>query len=870
VKQSKILYLESIVSNNSHKRNNTKGSLNRTEILRAVVADAESMGIRDRNKIEQLTNQVIERLERQQTLPGMEHLVSESRRQKRLFTDSEIQTVVKEIIAAEEPTHPEEIKPEIETKTKEMPVILAKQRIQLAADIKLSDNALRVLERRYLTKDGGGKVVETPQELFRRVAKHIASAELIYNPKADVSFYEEAFYQLMANLEFLPNSPTLMNAGRELGQLSACFVLPIEDSMESIFDAVKYTALIHKSGGGTGFSFSRLRPEKDRVGSTGGIASGPVSFMRVFDVTTDVIKQGGMRRGANMAILNVDHPDILEFITAKEDPRALTNFNLSVAVTDKFMKAVEKGTDYNLVNPRTGEAMGKLNAREVFDKIVDMAWRTGDPGVVFIDEINRHNPTPKLGKIESTNPCGEQPLLPFESCNLGSINLSKMVADKDGQPDIDYDKLSKKVKLAVRFLDDVIDVNRFPLPQIAERTKATRKIGLGVMGFADMLIQLSIPYDSDKALERAEKLMATISEEATKASKELAQERGVFPAFEGSDYASEGLRVRNATRTTIAPTGTLSIIANCSSGIEPLFALSYVRHILEGEEFIEVNPYFEEAAKRGGFYSPELMKQLAEGKRLKDIEEVPEEIKKLFVTAHDISPEWHVRMQAAFQKSTHNAVSKTVNFPHEATPKDIAKVYKLAYKEGLKGITIYRDRSRESQVLTVGEGVERSEGKLTPRERPKVTTGITERVNTGCGYIYVTVNFDSKGISEVFSTLGKAGGCAASQLEAISRLTTVGLRSGIDINSIVKHLRGIRCPSIAWEQGHAILSCADAIASVLEKYVKKEGTASNPETPSQNPETVKSWAGQCPDCGGPLIHQEGCNICLACGFTKCG
>jgi ribonucleoside-diphosphate reductase alpha chain len=858
------------VSNNSHKRNNTKGSLNRTEILRAVVADAESMGIRDRNKIEQLTNQVIERLERQQTLPGMEHLVSESRRQKRLFTDSEIQTVVKEIMTAEEPTHPEEIKPEIETKTKEMPVILAKPRIQLAADIKLSDNALRVLERRYLTKDGVGKVVETPQELFRRVAKHIASAELIYNPKADVSFYEEAFYQLMANLEFLPNSPTLMNAGRELGQLSACFVLPIEDSMESIFDAVKYTALIHKSGGGTGFSFSRLRPEKDRVGSTGGIASGPVSFMRVFDVTTDVIKQGGMRRGANMAILNVDHPDILEFITAKEDPRALTNFNLSVAVTDKFMKAVEKGTDYNLVNPRTGEAMGKLNAREVFDKIVDMAWRTGDPGVVFIDEINRHNPTPKLGKIESTNPCGEQPLLPFESCNLGSINLSKMVADKDGQPDIDYDKLSKKVKLAVRFLDDVIDVNRFPLPQIAERTKATRKIGLGVMGFADMLIQLSIPYDSDKALERAEKLMATISEEATKASKELAQERGVFPAFEGSDYASEGLRVRNATRTTIAPTGTLSIIANCSSGIEPLFALSYVRHILEGEEFIEVNPYFEEVAKKGGFYSPDLMKQLAEGKRLKDIEEVPEEIKRLFVTAYDISPEWHVKMQVAFQKSTHNAVSKTVNFPHEATPKDIAKVYKLAYKEGLKGITIYRDRSRESQVLTVGEGVERSEGKLTPRERPKVTTGITERVNTGCGYIYVTVNFDSKGISEVFSTLGKAGGCAASQLEAISRLTTVGLRSGIDINSIVKHLRGIRCPSIAWEQGHAILSCADAIASVLEKYVKKEGTASNPETPSQNPETVKSWAGQCPDCGGPLIHQEGCNICLACGFTKCG
>jgi len=858
------------MSSNSHKRNNAEGSLNRTEILRAVVSDAESIGIRDRNKIEHLTSQVIERLERQRTLPGMEHLVSKYGRQKRPFTDSEIRAVVKEIMASEEPTHPEEVEPETETKTKEMPVILAKSRTQLTADIKLSYNALRVLERRYLAKDGEGRVIETPQVLFRRVARHIASAELAYNPQADISFYEEAFYQLMENLEFLPNSPTLMNAGRELGQLSACFVLPIEDSMESIFDAVKYTALIHKSGGGTGFSFSRLRPERDRVGSTGGIASGPVSFMRVFDAATDVIKQGGMRRGANMAILNVEHPDIEKFIEAKEDSEALTNFNLSVAVTDEFMKAVGKGTDYNLVNPRTGEVMDKLSAKDVFNKIVDMAWKTGDPGIVFIDRINDKNPVRHLGRIESTNPCGEQPLLPFESCNLGSINLSKMVANKDGQPDIDYDKLSKTVKLAVRFLDDVIDVNRFPLPQIAERTKATRKIGLGVMGFADTLIQLGIPYDSEKALRRAEKLMATISEEATEASKELAQERGVFPAFEGSDYASEGLRVRNATRTTIAPTGSLSIIANCSSGIEPLFALSYVRHILEGEEFIEVNPCFEEAAKKGGFYSPELMKQLAEGKRLKDIEEVPEETRRLFVTAHDISPEWHVKMQAAFQSSTHNAVSKTVNFPYEATPEDVAKVYMLAYQEGLKGITIYRDRSRESQVLTVGEGIKKAEGTLAPRKRPKVTRGVTEMINTGCGHIYVTVNFDQQGISEVFSALGKAGGCAAAQLEAISRLTSVALRSGIDIDSIVKHLRGIRCPSIAWERGHAILSCADAIASVLEKYVKKEETTGNSEMLSRNPELVKSWAGQCPDCGGPLIYQEGCNICLACGFTKCG
>jgi ribonucleoside-diphosphate reductase alpha chain len=834
-------------------RKDNKKVIGRGRVARAVFAAAESMGISDRKLLEKFTEQVSQRLEVAQPLPGMEEFVP--RQTKQSVSSSQIQAMVKEILTADE------FSPQAKS--------------QVISGIKLSDNALRVLERRYLTKDGEGKVIETPQALFRRVAKHIASAELDYDAKADVSFWEEAFYQLITNLDFLPNSPTLMNAGHELGQLSACFVLPIEDSMESIFDAVKYTALIHKSGGGTGFSFSRLRPTSDRVGSTGGIASGPVSFMRAFDVTTDVIKQGGMRRGANMAILNVEHPDILKFIMAKEDPEALTNFNLSVAVTDEFMKAVAKGTDYNLVNPRTGEVVDKLNAKEVFDKIVEMAWRIGDPGIVFIDEINRHNPTPKLGKIESTNPCGEQPLLPFESCNLGSINLSKMVADKDGQPYIDYDKLSQTVKLAVHFLDNVIDVNQFPLPEITETTKTTRKIGLGVMGFADMLIQLGTPYDSEQGLAMAEEIAHFISEEADRASIELAQERGVFTAFQESIYdMPDGSLFRNASRTTIAPTGSLSIIANCSSGIEPLFALSYIRHILEGEEFIEVNPYFKEAAKKGGFYSPDLMKQLAEGKRLKDIEEVPEDTKKLFVTAHDISPEWHVKMQAAFQKFTDSAVSKTVNFPHEATPDDVAKVYMLAYQEGLKGITIYRDRSRDSQVLTVGEWVKKAEGKLAPRKRPKVTTGVTERVNTGCGYIYVTVNFDSRGISEVFSTLGKAGGCAAAQLEAISRLTSLALRSGIDIDSIVKQLRGIRCPSIAWEHGHAILSCSDAIASVVEKYIREKTEitekSTNSNAASHNPEMVKSWVGQCPDCGGPLIYQEGCNICLACGFTKCG
>jgi len=835
------------------RRRESQKVVGRDRVARAVFAAAESMGISDRKLLEKFTEQVSQRLEVAQPLPGMEELVP--RQTTKPVAPSEIQAMVKEILTADE------FSPQAGS--------------QVISGIELSDNALRVLKRRYLAKDGEGNVVETPQALFWRVARCIASAELHYDDESDVSFWEETFYHLMANLDFLPNSPTLMNAGHELGQLSACFVLPIEDSMESIFDAVKHTALIHKSGGGTGFSFSRLRPTSDRVGSTGGIASGPVSFMRAFDVTTDVIKQGGMRRGANMAILNIEHPDILKFIEAKEDSEALTNFNLSVAVTDQFMKAVEEGTGYNLVNPRTGEVTDKLNAREVFDKIIEMAWRTGDPGIVFIDEINRHNPTPELGKIESTNPCGEQPLLPFESCNLGSMNLSRMVADKDGEPCIDYDRLAQTVKLAVRFLDNVIEVNQFPLPEIAQMTKSTRKIGLGVMGFADMLIQLGIPYDSEQGLVVAEEIARFISEEADKASVKLAQERGVFPAFQASVYdVTGGARFRNASRTTIAPTGSLSIIANCSSGIEPLFALSYVRHILEGEEFVEVNPYFEETAKRGGFYSTDLMKQLAEGKRLKDVEEVPEEIKKLFITAHDIDPEWHVRMQAAFQRSTDSAVSKTVNFPHEATPEDVAKVYMLAFQEGLKGITIYRDRSRDSQVLTLGEGTKKAEAKLSPRKRPKVTRGVTERVNTGCGYIYVTVNFDSRGISEVFSTLGKAGGCAAAQLEAISRLTSLALRSGIDTDSIVKHLRGIRCPSIAWEQGHAVLSCADAIASVLEKYfgqrVASGEDSTIADTRSGNPGIGNSWVGQCPDCGGSLIHQEGCNICLDCGFTKCG
>ena len=860
--------------------------VDRNQIARAIFKIAESMGISNRGRVEQLTSQVIERLEQTpslvdkeivaQPLPGMEDLVIKPRRTSRQLSDGEIEALVEEILQAEEPAKREEVQPKMETTTVVPP------KVQPSSGINLSENALRVLEKRYLKKDKQGKVVETPEEMLHRVAEAIAAAELIYNSKADIKARENEFYQLMANLEFLPNSPTLMNAGRELGQLSACFVIPVGDSMESIFDAVKYTALIHKSGGGTGFSFSHLRPEGDFVKSTSGVASGPVSFMEVFDTTTDVTKQGGTRRGANMGILSVDHPDIMRFITAKEDPRKLTNFNISVAVTTEFMDAVKTGADYELVNPRTQKVEGKLNAREVFDKIVDMAWRTGDPGVVFIDRINRDNPTPQLGKIESTNPCGEQPLLPYESCNLGSINLARMLKTADGKFEIDYPRLAGTVRSAVRFLDNVIDVNKFPLPQIEDMTKKSRKIGLGVMGFADMLLMLGIPYNSEEALKVGTEVMRFVHDEADKASAGLAEERGVFPAFPGSIHdVSGGAKMRNASCTTIAPTGTLSIIAGCSSGIEPLFALSYTRNILDGAQMMEVNPYFEQVARSEGFYSDELMKRLAEGAKLRDMEGIPDRIKPIFVTAHEITPEWHVKMQAAFQKSTDNAVSKTVNFPQEATQEDITKVYQMAYEEGLKGITIYRDRSRDSQVLTTGkkEKVEDTT-KLTPRKRPAETRGTVARVNTGCGSLYITVAYDDKGIFEVFATLGKSGGCASAQLEAICRLITLALRSGVDAASVVKQMKGIRCPSIAWEDGKSILSCADAIAGVLEKHigvdsghgvdvVKNLDVALKSENGGKGADAVKNLAGQCPECGNLLVYQEGCYICPSCGYTKC-
>ena len=566
-------------------------------------------------------------------------------------------------------------------------------------DIKLSLNALKVLERRYLIKDELGRPVETPRELFERVANNIALADKKYDEKADIERSAEEFYNLMTSFLFIPNSPTLMNAGTKLQQLAACFVLPVGDTISEIFDAVKYTALIHKTGGGTGFSFSRLRPKNDVVQSTGGIASGPLSFMRVFDVATDVIKQGGKRRGANMGILRYDHPDIFDFITAKSNEGVLSNFNISVGITEDFMKAVQNGEEIDLINPRDGKSVRKVKASVIFDLLVYNAWKSGDPGIIFLDRLDRDNPTPHIGHIESTNPCGEQPLLPYEACNLGSINLSKMA--RNGS--IDYELLKDVVHKSVHFLDNVIDMSRFPLKQITNMVNGNRKIGLGVMGFADLLIQLNVAYNSEKALEVAEEIMKFIATEAKKKSQELAKIRGPFPNFKGSVFDMKGEPpIRNATLTTIAPTGTISIIGNCSSGIEPLFAVVYVRNVMEGTELLEVNSYFEDIAKKQGFYSDDLMREVAKTGSLHDIRGIPEKVKRLFVTAHDIEPEWHVRMQAAFQKYVDNAVSKTVNLPYYATPHDVEKIYILGYELGVKGITVYRDRSKSEQVIYMG------------------------------------------------------------------------------------------------------------------------------------------------------------------------
>jgi len=753
----------------------------------------------------------------------------------------------------------------------------------------LTDNAMKVLERRYFRKDDQGNVVESPKQLFLRVAENIAMADRSYGAKKeDIERTAMEFFDLMSSREFMPNSPTLMNAGRELQQLSACFVLPIDDSLPAIFETVKFTAMIHKSGGGTGFSFSRIRPKNDLVKSTKGVSSGPISFMQVFDSATDVIKQGGTRRGANMAILKVDHPDIRDFITAKDDNKKLNNFNISVALTDKFMEALFSGGDYELVNPRSGEVAGRESAAEIFEMIVNQAHKNGEPGIVFIDRINRDNPTPQVGEIESTNPCGEQPLLPFESCNLGSMNLSIMLNDKG---EIDWERMKRVVRSSVHFLDNVIDMNNFPLEEIAQNTRSNRKIGLGIMGWADLLFRLGIPYDSEEAVELADRVMSFIKIESVNMSRELAGKRGPFPNFKGSIFEKKGEPpLRNATTTTIAPTGTISIIAGASSGIEPLFALVFKRTVMDKDRLVEVHNYFREVAKKEGFFSESLMDKISEKGTVRGVSQVPERFQRLFTTAHDVTPEWHIRMQAAFQRYTDNAVSKTVNFSHDATVEDVKKVYMMAYDLGCKGVTIYRDGSREEQVLSTikKKKTGMDTGIIRPRERPKIIHGVTGKVDTGCGALYVTINRDRFGPFEMFANLGKSGGCAAAQIEALARLASLSMRSGIDPYQIVKQMKGIRCPNpkigpvgMTEEQ---VLSCPDGMARALERYLEGKPPSIGEEqttSPSlefydnnmfedrEHEDTEGMIVGVCPECGNSLIYQDGCSICHSCYYSKC-
>ncbi len=665
------------------KRDGAVVAFDSKKIENAIAKAMEATKSGSRQEAARLTRQVVEILENKfpRAVPGVEN----------------VQDIVEEVLMSQ--GYPATAKAYILYREQRSEVRRLKQIMGVRDDLKLGINALKVLERRYLLRDQDGNLMETPNQLFHRVAHTIAAIETRFDPGADIHELEQQFFDLMRNLEFMPNTPTLMNAGAPLGQLSACFVLPVEDSIVEIFDSLKNMALIHQSGGGTGFTFSHLRPKGDIVRSTKGVASGPVSFMKVFDAATGVMKQGGKRRGANMGILNADHPDIMEFILAKSDETTLSNFNISVGASDEFMEAVKKNGKWPLINPRTHREVRSIEARHIFDLIVNNAWRSGDPGLIFLDEINRRNPTPQLGRMEATNPCGELPLLPYESCNLGSINLAKMIKDRR----VDWPKLGQTVRTCVHFLDNVIEASQFPLPAIEQMTReGNRKIGLGVMGFADALIEMGIPYDSEEALETADNIMKFMLEEARKTSVELAARRGVFPNFKGSVYdRPDGPRMRNATVLSIAPTGTISIIAGCSSGIEPLFALAFVRNVMEGTRLLEVNPSFERIAREQGFYSKELMEKVAQKGTLHGISGIPEDTARVLVTDWDIAPEWHVRMQAVFQKYSDNSVSKTVNLPAEATPEDIRRVYTLAHELKCKGITIYRYGSKKDQVLTL-------------------------------------------------------------------------------------------------------------------------------------------------------------------------
>jgi len=801
----------------------------------------------------------------------------------------------------------------------------------------LSTNAITVLNRRYLKKDDKGKVIETPTDMFWRIARTIASNDVRYEPNIDLLAQAKDYFHTMSRLEFVPNSPTMMNAGRKLGQLAACFVLPVEDSMEAIFETVKNAALVHKSGGGTGFSFSRLRPRASRVASTAGTASGPISFMTVFNAATEAVKQGGTRRGANMGILRVDHPDIKEFITCKRDMVSITNFNISVTITDKFMEAVKNGDKYDLIMPSDGSVFAQEDAREIFDMIAENAWHNGDPGMVFIDEVNKYETTKEVGLVEATNPCGEQPLLPYESCNLGSIDLDKMLTDN---LEVDWDKLRTTIRQSVRFLDNIVDQNKFPIEQIKKMTQSNRRIGLGLMGFADLLYAKEIPYNSKEATDLGREIMAFFHKESRQMSDELAVIRGSFTNYSKSSFTTP---TRNSTVTTIAPTGTISMIADTSGGIEPNFALVYIKRVMDDDRLLYINRRFEEAAKSGGWYSSELMEKIASGSSLHDLDEVPDSAKRIFVTSHDISPEAHIKMQAAFQEHTENAVSKTINFPNSATIQDVKDSYMLAWSLKCKGITIYRDGSRDVQVMNVGNklaadakvsengtnGSNRSNGvvsddkkvaptesstvvadtkvtdkpisdekrqrygkTLKPRLRPLVTHGYTEQILTGDGTLYVTLNEDDYGLCEVFTSLGKSGGNAAAQSEAIGRLISLALRSGIDIQALIKQLKGITSANPVWHEGDLIRSTPDAIGRALERYVanhegKQQELSLDATTAGRSTaekikeidhpveEEVKYLYGahvkeQCPECdANSLIFQEGCMRCTECDYSKC-
>ncbi len=810
----------------------------------------------------------------------------------------------------------------------------------------LSPNAITVLERRYLVKDDQGRPVEQPEDLFWRVARTVAEPDGRYgaSDKA-VEGLAETFFELMATRVWMPNSPTLMNAGRPLGQLSACFVLPVDDCLSNgqsgIYDTLRAMALVHQSGGGTGFSFSRLRPKNDVVRSTMGVASGPVSFMKLYDASTDVVKQGGTRRGANMGILRVDHPDILEFIACKDDLTQVTNFNISVAVTDAFMRAVEEGTSYDLIHPRHGAVVGQLDARDVFRKIVHGAWKTGEPGVYFIDRANHYNPVPRLGSYEATNPCGEQPLLPYDVCNLGSINVG--VFARDG--DVDWDRLRTAVHLCTHFLDNVIDANRYPLAEIDNLAKRIRRIGLGVMGWADLLVRLGLPYDSDEGVALGRRLMEFVDEEAKVASEQLAEQRGVFAEWEQSIWGPDATcargprgervrpmrRLRNCNLTTVAPTGTISIIAGCSSGIEPLFAVAFMRN-QAGVLMPDVNEDFVRLARHEGWYSDALMQRIAAAGHI-HFDEVPAKWQRVFVTAHDVTPEWHIQMQAAFQEFTDSAISKTCNFANDATEDYVEKIYRYADKLGCKGVTVYRDASREMQVLSTGATakkvkelatgavaddaprqlaealgrvaeldaeLERTRARLhdaeaenlqrrAKRSRPDLLKGSTRRVETPLGTMYVTITEDDKGQAfEVFISLGKAGGALMADVEAIGRLISLALRSGIPMTEIYRQLRGISSDRAVGLGPSKVLSVPDAIGIAIEKWMQDKqgvqqdllGAAALPArevVPGQGgPVAVRAGApqqefiGACPDCGSQLAFAEGCAKCHVCGFSECG